>query len=306
MGFMSAVEKCPIWGTNGLLVKSRGDSLMIDSPRAGGKYKITGSALAVLQSNSFDQKEKVKLTDCLVEQREKGITEPEINTKILGEVKDRPEKELSERINSLILYLATNDEPFLFRDFEGTTSSQGETKSIINIVNTLMAYSSSTTGEETREFLEDFKKDGYLKVIEDYTLQHYEMTLCGKKYAEKIRKEKNQKSDQKTDEQNLQCFVSMWFDENKEGMEDVYENVIKPAIEDAGYKPCRVDKIRHEKQIDTMIKEQIIESRFMLADFTSEKEKPRAGFYFEAGFARGLEIPVIFTCRQDIFKICSC
>ncbi len=35
--------------------------------------------------------------------------------------------------------------------------------------------------------------------------------------------------------------------------------------------------------------------RFMIADFTGH----RGGVYFEAGFAHGLGIPVIWTCRED-------
>ena len=304
MGFMSAVEECPIWGTKALLVESRGDSLMIDSPRAGGKYKITGSALAVLEGNPFDQKENVKLTDWLVDQREKGIKEPEINTRILEDAKDRPEKTVQERTNSLILYLAENygiGEKLFFMEMESMASSHGEVKIIGNTVTPLMAYSSSTRKEEMDKFLEALIKNKYLEVKGDYQ-EFYSVTREGKEYAEEISQKNNQKSDQKTDKQNLKCFVSMWFDENKEGMEDVYEKAIEPAIKDAGYEPCRADKIRHEKQIDTMINEQIIESHFMLADFTAEKEKPRAGVYFEAGFARGLQRRMIFTCREDRFN----
>ena len=40
----------------------------------------------------------------------------------------------------------------------------------------------------------------------------------------------------------------------------------------------------------------------MIADFTSEPEKPRGGVYFEAGFAYGLSIPVIWTCHKDLIE----
>lgn len=36
----------------------------------------------------------------------------------------------------------------------------------------------------------------------------------------------------------------------------------------------------------------------MVADFTCEKEKVRGGVYFEAGFAMGLGIPVIWTVEK--------
>ena len=37
----------------------------------------------------------------------------------------------------------------------------------------------------------------------------------------------------------------------------------------------------------------------MVADFTQGKTGARGGVYYEAGFAHGLGIPVIFTCRNE-------
>ena len=183
---------CPIWGTLARVIETDG-GIVYDSPRAGGKYQITNSVKESIRKNFKEDDDKVKLTDWLIEERQAGKILPKINKKILKRVKDRQEKEPSERINSLILYLATNDKPFLFTDFNFIGAPQGEITSVETTAD-LMAYSSSTKPKEVRDFLEDFKKDGYLKVIEDPPLQYYAITLEGKKYAEKIRKEKNQKS----------------------------------------------------------------------------------------------------------------
>ena len=37
----------------------------------------------------------------------------------------------------------------------------------------------------------------------------------------------------------------------------------------------------------------------MIADFTHGDEGVRGSVYYEVGFAQGLDIPVIFTCRDD-------
>ncbi len=293
---MNEEYSCFIWGTKALLLEPRGDSQMIDSPRAGGKYVITNSVLATIPTRLADDA-KVRLTDWLVEQREAGVEVPKIDSGVLEHVKVRQNKAMSERIKSLISYLATNYEigkQFRFKSTDSMGFSQGEPKSISNIVTTLMAYSSSTTLETTHEFLEDFKKDGYLKVPDGYSQQHYTMTVKGKIYAEEIIKE---------DKQKRQCFVAMWFDENKKGMDDVYKKAIKPAIEDAGYKPYRVDKAPDIGNIVDQIIAQIRQSRFIIADFTAEKPKePRGGVYYEAGFAYGLGLKVIPTCRKDFMK----
>jgi len=89
-----------------------------------------------------------------------------------------------------------------------------------------------------------------------------------------------------------QCFVAMWFDPD---MQNVYDKAISVAIASAGYFSHRVDQGEHNGKIDDEIIAQIKKSRFILADFTGH----RAGVYYEAGFAKGLGLEVIWTCRED-------
>ena len=93
-----------------------------------------------------------------------------------------------------------------------------------------------------------------------------------------------------------QAFVAMWFDKSMDG---AFEKGIHPAIKDAGYNPFRIDEKEHLNKIDDQIIAEIRRSRFIVADFTHGGEGPRGGVYYEAGFAHGLNIPVIFTCRKD-------
>jgi nucleoside 2-deoxyribosyltransferase len=85
----------------------------------------------------------------------------------------------------------------------------------------------------------------------------------------------------------------MWFAAE---MSPAYHEGIKPAIEeDAGFRSIRVDDVEHTGKIDDRIIAEIRESRFVVADFTGQ----RGGVYFEAGFAAGLGLPVVWLCRQD-------
>ena len=88
----------------------------------------------------------------------------------------------------------------------------------------------------------------------------------------------------------------MWFDDS---MNDVLKNGIEPAIEDAGYKPVRIDRKEHINKIEDEIIAELRRSRFVVADFTHGDDGARGGVYYEAGFAHGLDLPVIFTCRED-------
>lgn len=92
--------------------------------------------------------------------------------------------------------------------------------------------------------------------------------------------------------ESVNAFVAMWFADE---MKVIYKQGIEPAIEDTGYRSRRVDYVEHIDKIDDLIIAEIRESRFVVADFTGH----RAGVYFEAGFALGLGLPVIWTCRKD-------
>jgi hypothetical protein len=94
-----------------------------------------------------------------------------------------------------------------------------------------------------------------------------------------------------------QAFVAMWFAED---MDNVYQSGIEPAITAAGYKAHRIDRHEHINRVDDEILAQIRQSRFLVADFTSEPGRPRGGVYFEAGFALGLNIPVIWCARKEM------
>ena len=101
-----------------------------------------------------------------------------------------------------------------------------------------------------------------------------------------------------TNPDSAQCFVAMWFDPS---MEEVYEKGIKPAIEAVGYSPLRIDRQEFVGKIDDEIIAEIRRSRFLVADFTHGHDGARGGVYYEAGFAQGLGLTVIFTCRDDMF-----
>jgi len=94
---------------------------------------------------------------------------------------------------------------------------------------------------------------------------------------------------------NDQAFVAMSFSKDSKDMEQAWADGIKPAIVKAGYKASRVDKEPHIDRIDAKIISDIKDSFFMVADVTEQKQ----GVYFEAGFAIGLNRPVIWCVRKD-------
>jgi len=96
----------------------------------------------------------------------------------------------------------------------------------------------------------------------------------------------------KTKIDSNKAFVAMWF--NPE-LDEIWEQGIKPALEETGFRPLRIDLEEHNEKICDKIIAEIRRSGLLVADFTGQ----RGGVYFEAGFALGLGIPVIWTCRKD-------
>jgi hypothetical protein len=92
------------------------------------------------------------------------------------------------------------------------------------------------------------------------------------------------------------AFVAMWFDPS---MDRLREEGLFPGIEAAGFEPVVVSMHQHVNRIDDEIIALIRRSRFLVADFTGT----RGGVYFEAGFAHGLRLPVIWTCREDTIAL---
>jgi hypothetical protein len=92
--------------------------------------------------------------------------------------------------------------------------------------------------------------------------------------------------------ESLKVFVAMAFDAQ---MGSAYHGAIKPAVEACGYRPVRIDQQQFLGKIVDEILGHIRESRFVVADMTLQK----GGMYFEGGFAMGLGLPVIWTCRKN-------
>ena len=70
------------------------------------------------------------------------------------------------------------------------------------------------------------------------------------------------------------------------------------AIESGGYDPFRIAEADFLNPITDKIIAEIRRSRFLVADFTHGTDGARGSVYYEAGFAHGLNIPVIFTAQE--------
>jgi len=92
--------------------------------------------------------------------------------------------------------------------------------------------------------------------------------------------------------ESKQAFVAMWFNDE---VKSAYSEGIAKLEEDTGFLMLRIDMSQFNDKICDKILAEIRRSRFVIADVTGHRQ----GVYFEAGFAMGLGLPVIWTCRED-------
>lgn len=272
---MPAIDD-PIWGT-----PATHNGQTIQSARTGGEYKITGTAQSLLQHNkAFTIEHRKLLTTWMVRQRKSGIL-PRIDSNTLEMVATRSPMSFSEKVDAALEYLAENIRKFNTRLALDPNKPEQH-------VHRLMALLEAEDVKEPASFF---------LLLEEMQLVRARSTNTGAGYFNLAAKGWERiDALKRSGAASSQAFVAMWFSDETE---EAYQNGIAPAISSTGWRPMRIDRKEHNNKIDDEIVAEIRRSHFLVADFTSEPQKPRGGVYFEAGFAMGLNIPVIWTCRES-------
>lgn len=277
--------ECLIWGTLAEELADPSDARTIVSQRAGGRYRVVGSAEETLKS--LDAPAKAKLTTWLVDQHRSGVDTPTINTFVLKEVAARRLLRVGERKERFFRAAMAAG-----LGVEGAISlgPVAEDKRLWH--NRLSAWTESTSYRQTERLAALLVEDGLLA---PHPGSLFVVSSAGWRYIDEL---------DASGGDTKQVFVAMWFGDE---MTDAWRLGIAPGLRDAGYLPLRIDNKQHNGKIDDEIVAEIKRSRFLVADFTcgaveastGPQAVPRGGVYYEAGFAHGLGKEVIFSCRQD-------
>jgi hypothetical protein len=267
-------KTCPICKLENqeiLAERDYGDKVTYDCRRCG-EFTISRTAESVLSGQSIAK----KLSGWVRERNLLGVDIPMLDTSFIENI-----------VKTLPKYGPSEKQFKLLKALELLTDFPGKEIEIHPICDTSLAWASNET--ELRYYISSLIERGlidnnpngvrsigraeFLLVISprgwDY-LDSYELDLEAKD----------------------QAFVAMSFDP---ALNSIYENAIAPAIESTGYKPYRVDQRPHNDKIDAKIVAEILNSRFVVADVTQQKN----GVYYEAGFAQGKGIPVIWSVKKE-------
>ena len=92
-------------------------------------------------------------------------------------------------------------------------------------------------------------------------------------------------------------FLAMQFGDPQ--LEQLAQDHIKTAIRASlGYEVVDVRDVPKAGSIDELIRNSIANAEFVIADLTDDN----SGAYWEAGFAEGKGIPVIYVCKESVFE----
>lgn len=268
------LKQCPICKLEDqkvLAERDYGDKVTYDCSRCG-RYTISGTAEAVAERKD----KSAELSGWIRERNILDIEIPMLTSSFLEEV-----------VKTLPSYSPLEKQNKLLKAIELLTAYPGREVVLIPEHEVSLAWAENE--EEFKYYIKSLMDRGLIEIpnagrrtLSD-PLYPMVITAAGWEHLEK--EETNLAS-------KIQAFVAMSFDKD---LMPVYENAIAPAIESTGYRPYRVDSKPHLERIDAKIIAEIKNSRFVVADVTQQK----AGVYYEAGFAHGLGIPVIWCVRHD-------
>jgi nucleoside 2-deoxyribosyltransferase len=296
---LGSENKCPIWGVAAKIELLVNLDRLVESPRAGGKYLITKLAIVNLEEQLGGITEigkfifRAKLSTWIVDQIRIGSL-PLLDEDVLARVKRSGRLSIGKRTERLLSFLSVCA-PILGKSVVFAATARVPTVQGTNEATRVQEACAASECLESHVgqhwlsgelgfLLSGLKEQGSLDIGDGFV----RITAAGHARLAEL---------EQTAVDSSQAFVAMWF---ADSMTPIYDKGIDPAIRAAGYEPFRVDRKEHNDKIDDEIIAEIRRSRFLIADFTSEPEKPRGGVYFEAGFAKGLNIPVIWMCRKDM------
>ena len=278
---MNEERACPIWDSDACVEQGDGDFELVDSPRTDGTYCLTGRARLLVES--CDERTRARLTTWMCDQRRLGEHHPRVDEPTIQSAKERPALKVLERADRLLQYIDQHT-PSIGRPFKFSWSPGDR-------LWRMLARTECTEDDELKYLARFLENQGWLeKRGEPGDSSEYTLTVEGYSRLSAL---------EHRTVLSRRAFVAMWFDQS---MKEAWEGGIKAGIEEAGYEAVRIDQKEHVNKIDDEIIAEIRRSRFVVADFTQGDGGPRGGVYYEAGFAHGIDIPVIFTCRKDALE----
>ena len=267
------------------------------NPQAGGMYRADYEYFLCKLYDDFNNEEKMRLSGWIAKENLKGnipFLQPKNNISMkdvvekLDSIPDTPDEKAGLLLKGLAALYPDKGKNILLNI--NKISNQKNNPSPF-----LYALSYSSNKYDFRFLLFDFLIEELNYIKKEYSFDedtvNIKITPKGWKRVNEI-ENKNLKESSKT------AFIAMWIDSSTNALKEE----IKKGVDQAGYRPSRIDEKEYNNKIDDEILFDIDQSSFVVCDLTSEPGKPRGSVYFEAGYAMKSKKRdfIIWTCNEDL------
>ncbi len=240
-----------------------------------GKYYLMDMLWRDIDIFEKEEEKFYKVSSWICEQNEQYNISPEIDKDKFQEILNIRDKKIKEKFDLLMKYI-----------------SKGTSKNF-NISSMKVAcwirddneFGTILSKVIDKNYVGGVAVDKSLAGTYMISVNHAELTFDGQAYVEEL---------EEVNIHSKQVFAAFYFSDD---LKVVFDNEVKEAIEECGliYKRVSSSTASHDITINDEIISLIKSSRIIIADFTGQ----RNSVYFEAGYAMGMGLPVIWTCKKD-------
>ena len=285
-------EKCLICDSNskniGYVEENNSDEIHCST--CGKYYRAYGFETDLELAN--DKSKFYKISSWIREQNDDLNITPKIDKEKLEYVLNIREKTIKEKFDLMLLYLKTLPENIELKDsksYKENMSFMGGDidENIVQYCNDILTKCWIKDYNELMKLGQKAIDNNFFEGEANQLLKELEfnnLTFDGLQYIESL---------EKPNKSSKNIFVAFNFEK---GLSKIFTTHVKEAIEKLGFNYTIVtqDTTTHDKAISDEIIAKLKSSRIVIADFTNH----RNSVYFEAGFAMGMKIPIIWTCQE--------
>ena len=234
-----------------------------------GEFIIGESLQAILEQHDYNQ---IRIGSWIREQNSFGVA-PELKATDFDNLISLKDKKINQKYELLLKYMYSE------KTIEIVHSN-------LNRLYLVLFWCEDI--EELNILLSKALELNHLKLVNNgIGYKKYSITYDGKEFVENLGLDNN----------SNKVFMAFHFTEE---MKKEFELTIKRAVFDSSEGKLEAVRVSssatdHDAKIDDELIGMIKSSKAVIADFTGN----RTAVYYEAGFAMGLGIPVIWTCKDE-------
>lgn len=269
-----APHRCPICRHETSEIKTRdyGERVEVDCYKCG-PYEVTRTALEMLPLEDQTKYQSAAALSYAIREIGKSVNRPQVDGKNIKSLASTKLPRPHELADNFILWIGS-----YLRDRPGKVKVKVGVEEVTSIIG-------ATDGRETVYIADELERAGL--IWGKTSMGEITLTLDGWQRFDEITR---------ATVDSRQAFMAMPFGDGT--LDNIFENYWKPAVKATGFDLHRLTDKQRAGLIDDRLRVEIRRSRFLISEITGQNR----GAYWEAGFAEGLNRPVIYTCRKSEFE----